>query len=74
MELAGITLEQAEAKLAKWMEADDAVADGQSYSIEGRALTRADAQTIRDNISYWQSQVERKTRGNGIRVRGAVPR
>lgn len=70
--MAGITLEQAEAKLIAWMAADDAVASGQSYSISGRSLTRADASEIRDNIIFWDKQVKRLTRG-GIRVTGGTP-
>ena len=70
--MAGITLEQAEAKLTAWMSADDAVASGQSYSISGRSLTRADASEIRDNIIFWDKQVKRLTRG-GIRVTGGTP-
>ena len=70
--MAGITLEQAEAKLTAWMSADDAVASGQSYSISGRSLTRADAKEIRDNIIFWDKQVKRLTRG-GIRVTGGTP-
>lgn len=70
--MAGITLAQAEAKLTAWLDADTAVATGQSYSISGRSLTRANAKEIRDNITYWDKQVKRLTRG-GIRVRGGTP-
>ncbi|HUX58131.1 MAG TPA: DUF6148 family protein [Bacteroidales bacterium] len=70
--MAGITLAQAQAKLTLWMAADDAVATGQSYSIAGRSLSRADAKYIQDRIEYWDRQVKRITRG-GIRVRGATP-
>ena len=70
--MAGITLEQAEAKLSTWMDADDKVASGQSYSIAGRSLTRADAAEISNKIEFWDRQVKRLSRG-GIRVRGATP-
>ena len=40
--MAGITLEQAEAKLQTWMEAEEKIASGQGYSIGDRRLTRAD--------------------------------
>ena len=69
---AGITLATAEAQLASWISADTACAAGQAYSIAGRALTRANAAEIRNNITYWDSMVKRLTRG-GIRVRGATP-
>lgn len=74
--MAGITLDQAQAKLDLWMAADDAVAGGQSYSIGGRSLTRANSSEIRDNIQYWEGRVTRLSNGNGgIRVRyGMVDR
>lgn len=71
--MAGISLEQAEAKLAAWMEADDAVTKGQSYSIGGRSLTRANASEIRNNITYWNNFVIRLSNGGGIRVRYGAP-
>lgn len=70
--MAGLTLSQAEAKLALWMAADDAVATGQSYSISGRSLTRADAAIIGEKIEYWNRQVQRLSRG-GMRIRGGTP-
>ena len=70
--MAGITLAQANTQLTSWLAADTAVATGQSYSIGGRSLTRANAKEIRDNITLWDKHVKRLTRG-GIRVRGATP-
>ena len=70
--MAGITLAQAEAKLTLWLAADDAVATGQSYTIGDRSLTRADAATIDDKITFWDNKVQSLTRG-GIRVRGITP-
>jgi hypothetical protein len=63
--MAGITLEQAETKLALWLEADDLVATGQGYSIEGRSLTRADAEEIRENIEFWDGKVKELTENAG---------
>lgn len=70
--MAGITLEQAEAKLATWMEAEDAVASGQSYTIKDRSLSRADLSVIRETIDYWNTKVQMLSRG-GKRVRQIVP-
>jgi len=81
--MAGITLEQAQAKLdlwmaaeqAKldlWMAADDAIANGQAYTIGGRSLTRADADIIDRKIEKWDRRVKQLTRqaaGGGIRAR-----
>lgn len=63
--MAGITLEQAQARLNDWLEADAAVARNQSYTIGTRTLTRANAYQIRENIDYWQKKVE------AISARGA---
>jgi len=71
--MAGITLEQAEAKLAVWMAADEAVANGQSYSIGGRSLSRANAGEITDKIKFWNNQVKSLTRG-GISIKRVIPR
>ena len=70
--MAGITLADAEAKLALWMDAEDKVAAGQSYSIAGRSLTRANLAEIGERIDRWDGQVKRLTRG-GIQVRGLTP-
>lgn len=64
--MAGITLEQAEAQLASWLAASTAVAAGQSYEIAGRKLTRADAEQVKEMISYWDGKVKQldlRTRG-----------
>lgn len=72
--MAGLTQSQAQARLDDWLAADAAVSRGQSYSIEGRSMTRADAKTIRENIVFWDGQVRRLS-GNGrggVRVRLGV--
>lgn len=70
--MAGITLAQAEAKLATWLDAEDKVAAGQAYSIGGRSLTRADLKAIRETIEYWDNKVKRLS-GGGIKVIGGTP-
>lgn len=59
--MAGITLAQAEAKLTLWMDAEEKVAAGQSFTIEvdgtRRELRRADLSEIRRTIDYWNSKV-----------------
>lgn len=56
--MAGITKEQAEAKLQTWMEAEEKIASGQGYSIGNRRLTRADLYTVRGEIEYWNNKVK----------------
>lgn len=70
--LAGITLVQAEAKLTEWLAADTAVTSGQSYTIGGRQLTRANVAEIRNNIDYWDAKVQNLSRG-GIKIYGGTP-
>jgi hypothetical protein len=70
--MAGITLAQAEAQLAVWIAASTAVALGQSYTIAGQSLTRANAAVIRENIKFWDSQVKELTRG-GLAIKGVTP-
>jgi hypothetical protein len=73
--MAGITLAQAEAQLELWIAADTAVASGQEYQIAGRTLRRADAGEISRKIDYWNSWVQRLSRGGngGMRIRGVTP-
>lgn len=58
---AGITLAQAEAKLALWMAAEDALATSQSYEIEvegnRRQLTRANLKEVSAMVDKWNSRV-----------------
>ena len=55
--MSGITLQHAQTQLALWLKADEVVSRGQSYSHQGRTLTRADAKAITDKIDYWNGKV-----------------
>lgn len=63
--MAGITLAIAEAKLAVWLAAEEALATSQSYEIEvegnRRQLTRSDLGQVAKRIDYWNSVVNRLT-------------
>ncbi len=77
--MSAITLEQAQAKLAVWMSADDALILGQNYTIDQgnvkRVLTRTDAAEIRNNINYWRKEVERLSVGSSAPIaRFVLPR
>lgn len=52
-----ITLDIAKEHLDIWLEAEKVVATGQSYTIEGRSLTRANLSEIRQSIEYWNNKV-----------------
>jgi len=70
--MAGISLADAEAKLALYMAAEERVLAGQSYTIGGRTLNRANLKEIQDGIDTWDKRVKRLFRG-GARMRQAVP-
>lgn len=64
-----ITKEQAQAQLDAWLTASLAVARNQSYEIDGRKLTRADAGQIREQILFWERRVEMASNGGrGMRI------
>lgn len=64
--MAGITLAVAQKQLESWIKADEKVSNGQSYSHEGRQLTRADAAVITEKIDYWSEKVNQLS-GRGRR-------
>lgn len=66
--MAGLDPTAAQDHLTAWLQADLAVATGQSYTIGGRTLTRADAKEIRTNILFWSQTVNRLSR-QGLYVR-----
>lgn len=68
------TLDEAKAHLKAWMDAELAVATGQSYQIGSRRLDRANLYQIREQIKVWRAEVERLERGGGSRVMRIVPR
>lgn len=70
------TLEEAKDMLDRWIEAEKAVATGQSYKIGTRSLTRASVSEIKKQIAYWRNEISRikSGRGRGVRVMRAVPR
>lgn len=70
--MAGITLAQAEARLAEYMDAETAILSGQSYWIGSRKLERANLAEVQKGIEVWDARVKRLSRG-GIRISGASP-
>ena len=56
--MAAITLTQAQTMLTAYITAEQKVLKGQSYSIGGRALTRADLEEIRKGVKYWADKVD----------------
>lgn len=70
------TLDDAKLHLKTWMDAELAVATGQSYKIGTRSLTRANLSDIMAQIKFWRNEVARleSGAGGGARVLRAVPR
>lgn len=70
------TLDEAKLHLKTWMDAELAVATGQSYKIGTRSLTRANLSDIMAQIKFWRNEVARleSGAGGGARVLRAVPR
>ncbi len=56
--MAGLTLAQAEAKLAEYLAAETKVLKGQSVSIDGETLTRANLDSIQRGIDAWDKRVK----------------
>jgi hypothetical protein len=71
--MSGITLTQAQQQLSLWLEADAKTARGQSYTIDGRSMTRADANAITAKINYWQDMVNRLSGNQRRGVSRVVP-
>ncbi len=57
--MARYSLDRINAKIALWEAADDAVALGQSYSVSGKMLTRADAAFIEQRLERLYAEKER---------------
>ena len=44
-------------RLKIWLAAEEAIATGQRYQIEGRSLTRADLYDVRKELEYWAGKL-----------------
>lgn len=70
-----ITIEEAQETLRLWLDAERAVATGQSYKIGTRSLTRANLADIRESIQFWRREIARlEAKHTGASVFRAVPR
>lgn len=73
--MAGITLLQAEARLALYLDAEAKVLAGQEVRIDGELMRRADLEMIQAGITLWEGRVQRLSRNSGgLKVREVVPR
>ena len=44
-------------RVALWLEAEEAIATGQSYQIGTRMLTRANLNAVRDELEWWSDRL-----------------
>lgn len=60
-----------------WIKAEAQVMAGQSYSIDGKTVTKANLSEIRNSVKFWENKVSmlnRKLKGKGsIRIKNVVP-
>lgn len=54
--MAGITLAQAEAKLAEYLSAESKILLGQKVAIDGQELTRAHLEFVQQGIATWNER------------------
>lgn len=66
--------EQCEKHLNMWLLAEEKVAQGQSYTIGNRTLTRVNANEIAKNIELWADRLERARGTTSPRIVRFVPR
>jgi len=60
-------------RLKIWLAAEEAIATGQRYQIEGRSLTRADLYDVRQELAFLAAESEEQN-GCYIRAYHFVPR
>jgi len=68
--MAGITLEQAQAKLDFYLSALDKIILKQKVEIDGESLTRANLADVQAGIDYWDKKV--KTLSLAVSGRGRM--
>lgn len=72
LSMAGITLTQAENRLADYLAAEEAVLAGQAYSLAGRSITKADLQWIQKGLEIWNQRCKTLSRGGSV-IRKITP-
>lgn len=64
--MAGIDLATAEAQLAAALDAETKILAGQSVSLDGRSLTRANLAEVGERIKTWDQRCKRLAGRSGI--------
>lgn len=71
--MAGITLAQAEAQLALYLDAEAKVLLSQKVTLAGKDLTRADLEAVQKGVKIWSTRVSQLSRTGGARIRQVIP-
>lgn len=62
-------------RLSMWLEAEEMIAKGQSYTMDNRKLERANLAEVREQIKFWQLEEQKAIRiTRGHRAFRVVPR
>ena len=73
--MAGLTQAQAQTQLDNAIAALNAAYTNQSYSIEGRSLSRQSIKDLQDAVDYWDSKVkELSSSRSGLIVSQIAPK
>lgn len=67
--MAGITLQQAESKLAVYLAAEEKILLGQKVEIDGQALTRAQLDMVQRGVALWDARVKQLSSSSAGRGR-----
>lgn len=59
-------------RMQMWLDAEEAVASGQSYQIGTRMLTRADLKQIREQMEYWAGKLAEAEEGRNRAYRFVI--
>lgn len=57
--MAAWTLSTANDFLKIWLDCEKAVAQNQSYEINGKVFRKADVGEVREQVKFWKTEVER---------------
>lgn len=68
--MAGITLEQAQARLQEYLDAETAVLAGQAWALGGQQLTRANLADIQAGIKVWDERCKALAAAPAVGGRG----
>lgn len=73
--MTAIPLATAEARLQEYLDAESKILLGQATAMNGRSLTRANLDSVRDGIKYWADRVDQASAAAAgrRRVRNASP-